>query len=137
MRFELIKQSVRVVVACGLATVFAVPQSLMAQAAEHVVSRSEMQQQMLASAQARQRNLETVRSFLSSAQAAKAIRTAHANPEQIKNSVASLSDAELASMASRAQKAQADFAAGSLSSRDLILIILGMVALILIIVAVR
>ena len=136
MRFDL-KQSVRVMVACGLATMFAVPQSLMAQATAHVVSPSEMQQEMLASAQARQRNLETVRNFFSSAQAEKALKTAHVNPEQVKTSVASLSDAELANLASRAQKAQADFAAGSLDTRDLVLIILGMVALILIIVAVR
>jgi hypothetical protein len=136
MRFDL-KQSMRVMVACGLATVFAVPQSLMAQAAAHVVSPSEMQQEMLASEQARQRNLETVRNFMSSAQAVKAMKTAHVNPQQIKNSIASLSDAELANLATRAQKAQADFAAGSLDTRDLVLIILGMVALILIIVAVR
>jgi hypothetical protein len=120
-----------------MATLFAVPQSLLAQAAAHVVSPSEMQQTMLASAQARQRSLETVRGFFSTPQAAKALQTAHVTPEQINHSVASLSDAELASMASRAQRAQADFAGGSLSSRDLILIILGMVALILIIVAVR
>ena len=137
MRFELIKQAVRVMVACAMATLFAVPQSLLAQAAAHVVSPSEMQQTMLASAQARQRSLETVRGFFSTPQAAKALQTAHLTPEQINHSVASLSDAELASMASRAQRAQADFAGGSLSSRDLILIILGMVALILIIVAVR
>jgi hypothetical protein len=48
-----------------------------------------------------------------------------------------LSDAELAQLASRAQKAQADFAAGDLSDRDLIIIILAVAALILIIVAVR
>ncbi len=136
MRFDL-KQTVRVMVACGMATIFAVPQSLMAQATAHVVSPSEMQQEMLASAQARQRNLETVRNFFSSAQAVKAMKTAHVNPEQIKTSVASLSDAELANLASRAEKAQANFAAGSLDTRDLVLIILGMVALILIIVAVR
>jgi hypothetical protein len=136
MRFDL-KQTVRVMVACGMATIFAVPQSLMAQATAHVVSPSDMQQEMLASAQARQRNLETVRTFLSSSEAVSAMKTAHVNPQQIKSSVASLSDSELASLATRAEKAQANFAGGSLDTRDLILIILGMVALILIIVAVR
>ena len=136
MRFDW-KQMVRVSVACGLATVFAVPRSLMAQVSAHVVSPSEMQNEMLASAQARQRNLKTVRDFFSSAQAVKAFKTAHVNPEQVKTSVSSLSDAELANLASRAEKAQADFAAGTLDTRDLVLIILAMVALILIIVAVR
>ena len=136
MHFD-IKQTVRAFMACTLATVFAVPQSLMAQATAHVVSPGEMQHQMLVTAQARQRNLDTVRNFLSSPRATKALETAHVSPEQIKTSVASLSDAELAQMASRAEKAQSNFAAGSLDTRDLVLIILGMVALILIIVAVR
>jgi hypothetical protein len=40
-------------------------------------------------------------------------------------------------MAARTHKAQKDFAAGNLTDRDLVLVILGLVALILIIVAVR
>jgi hypothetical protein len=55
----------------------------------------------------------------------------------VKKAVASLSDAELAQLASRTQKAQADFAAGRLSDRDLIIILIAIAALILIIVAVR
>jgi hypothetical protein len=48
-----------------------------------------------------------------------------------------LSDQELAQLASRAQRAQAEFAAGRLSDRDLLILILGIAALVLIIVAVR
>jgi len=55
----------------------------------------------------------------------------------VKNAVATLDDAELAQLASRAQKTQADFAAGTLSDRDLIIILVAIAALILIIVAVR
>jgi hypothetical protein len=55
----------------------------------------------------------------------------------VKTAVASLSDAELAQLASRAEKAQADFAAGHLSDRDLIIILVIIAGLILIIVAVR
>ena len=51
--------------------------------------------------------------------------------------MSSLSDEEVAQLASRAEKAQADFAAGRMSDRDLIVIILGILALILIIIAVR
>jgi hypothetical protein len=40
-------------------------------------------------------------------------------------------------LAARADKAQADFYAGNLTERDLILIILGIAVLVLIIVAVR
>jgi hypothetical protein len=43
----------------------------------------------------------------------------------------------MAQLAARSQTAQADFAAGRMSDRDLIIILLAVVALILIIVAVR
>jgi hypothetical protein len=48
-----------------------------------------------------------------------------------------LSDAEVAQLASRSDKLKDDFAAGTLSDRDLLIIIVGIAALILIIVAVR
>ncbi|HEV8524060.1 MAG TPA: hypothetical protein VGQ71_06135, partial [Terriglobales bacterium] len=84
-----------------------------------------------------QRNLETVRQFLSSPRAEKALKSIHMEPVRVKNAVSTLGDEELSKLASRANQAQADFAAGDLSDRDLILIILGIAALILIIVAVR
>jgi hypothetical protein len=51
--------------------------------------------------------------------------------------VSNLNDAELAQLAARAEKAQANFAAGDLSDRDLIFIILAIAVIVLIIVAVR
>jgi hypothetical protein len=134
MRFDL-KQSARVVTACILATIFAVPPSLFAQA--HVVSPADLQEARLTATQLRQHNLETVRQFVSSEVAQKALKSAHLDPERVKNAVSTLSDQELAQLAARADKAQADFAAGTLSDRDLIIIILAIAALILIIVAVR
>ena len=65
------------------------------------------------------------------------MKTAHMDPVQVTTAVASLSDAQLAQLAARSQKAQADFAAGSMSNRDLLIIIVAIAALILIIVAVR
>jgi len=59
------------------------------------------------------------------------------DPEHVKTAASTLTDQELARLASRADKAQADFAAGTLSDRDLIIILVGIAALILIIVAVR
>jgi hypothetical protein len=130
-----LKQSARAVIACILVTVFAVPPSLLAQA--HVASPADLHQATLAATQARRKNLEAVRQFFSSDMAQKALRSARMDPVQVTNAVSTLSDAELAQLASRAQKAQADFAAGDLSDRDLIIIILAVAALILIIVAVR
>ena len=87
--------------------------------------------------QSRQKNLNTLTNFLSSDQAQKALRSAHVNPQQVKKAVAGLSDQELAQFAFRAQKAQSDFAAGGIGDHDLLLIVVLLVALILVIVAVR
>ena len=132
---SLMWRSARVVTACVLATIFAVPQNLVAQA--HVVSPRELQMQAVAASRARQQNLETVTRFLSSPAAAKAMTIAHADAQQVKSAVSKLSDQELARLASRAQKAQSDFAAGRITDHDLLIILIAVVALVLIIVAVR
>jgi hypothetical protein len=137
MQFDC-RKCARAVLACALATMFAVPPTVLAQtAASHVVSPAELQRAAMAASQARQRNVEQVRQFLSSEQAQNAMRSAHMDPAKVKTAVASLSDAELAQLAARSQKAQTDFAAGTIDNRDLLLLILGVAALILIIVAVR
>ena len=132
---SLLWPSVRVVTACMLALIFAVPQNLVAQA--HIVSPRELQRQVVAASQMRKQNLEIVTRFLSSPEAAKAIAIAHSDATQVKTAVSNLSDQELAQLASRAQKAQADFAAGRMSDHDLLIILIAIVALILIIVAVH
>jgi len=131
------KQSLRAVTACVLVTIFAIPQTLFAQAAAHVVSSADLQKAAVDASRVRQQNLETLKEFFSSEKAQQALKAAHTDPERVKNAVASLSDAELAQLAARAHRARADFAAGTLSDRDLIIIIVAIAALILIIVAVR
>ena len=128
-------RSVRVLAACTLVTCFAVPPDLLAQT--HVVSPADLQKETLDATRARQRNLESVRQFLSSPRAERALKSAHMDPAHVKTAVSTLSDQELAQLAPRAEKAQADFAAGRLSDRDLIIILVAIAALILIIVAVR
>ena len=112
------KQCVRALTACVLVTIFTIPQNLFAQAAEHVVSSSELQKAAVDASRVRQQNLDTLKEFFSSEGAQRALKAAHTDPEQVKKAVASLSDAELAQLASRAHRAQADFAAGHLSDRD-------------------
>lgn len=129
------RQFVRGITAGTLAVVFLIPQDALAQS--HVVSLAELQSAAIASTQARQRNIETLEQFVSSPTAAKALKSAHIDAQQVTKAVSRLSDEELAQLASRANRAQADFAAGRLSDRDLIIILLAVVALILIIVAVR
>ena len=101
---------------------------------EHLVSPESMQKQMADSAAARQKNIESVRSFLSSPVADRAMRDAHYNPEQVKTAVSSLSDQELASLAARSNDAQQKFAAGALSRPALALIVIALVVLIVVII---
>src|SRR5215467_6540315 len=126
-------QSIRVFTACGLVTMFALPQNLTAQV--HVVSPAELQKQTLAASQERQRNLEIVTRFLSSPIAEKAMRIVHTDDRQVKTAISNLSDQDLARLAQRAQKAEADFAAGNLSDRDLLIILIVVLVFVVIILA--
>jgi len=112
-----------------------VPANLVAQS--HVVTSADLQKEVVAAAQSRQHNLQTVERFLSTPTAQKALKSSHIDAQQVQTAVSTLNDQELAQLAARADKAQADFAAGRIEERDLILIILAIVALVLIIVAVR
>lgn len=131
----LLRQSVRFTIALTLAVLFVIPQDLAAQA--HVVSPQDLQKQALAATQSRERNLETVNKLLSSPTANQAMKIAGTNSQQVKTAVSNLSDQELAQLASRAQRAQADFAAGNITDHDLLVILIAILVLILIIVAVR
>lgn len=129
------RQSIRVAIASVLAIFFLVPSDVMAQ--NHVVSPTELQKEVVASSQTRQHNIDSLQQFLSSPAAEKAIKSAQMDPRQVKSAVSALDDQDLARLASRADKANAEFAAGNLSDRDLILIIVAIAVIILIIVAVR
>jgi hypothetical protein len=65
------------------------------------------------------------------------MEAAQINPERVEAAMSTLSDEELARLASRADKLDQDFAAGRINDRDLLIILVGIAALILIIVAVR
>ena len=130
-----VRRCLRGLTAYFLLALFTVPSGLMAQT--HVISPQALQSEAAAATQSRESHLQTMNQFLSSPTAEKAMQSAHVDAVKVKNAVSTLSDEELAQMAARAEKAKTDFAAGDLGQRDLVLIILGMVALILIIVAVR
>ncbi len=123
--------------AADLVAAPAVPQSLSAQISQHLVSPTDLQNSAVDASQTRQRNIDSLNSFFSSDQAQKALQSAHINPQEVNKAVAGLSDEELAQLASRAQKAQSDFAAGNIGDHDLLIILVCIAALILIIVAVH
>ena len=127
----------RALTAAVLAAVFTVPPTMLAQAPDHLVSPSALQQAAVNASRARQQNAETLQKFLSSPEAQKALESARINPSEVNKAVAGLSDQELAQFAQRANKAQSDFAAGDINDRDLLIILVAIAALILIIVAVR
>ena len=127
----------RALTAAVLAAAFTVPPTLLAQAPDHLVSPSALQQSAVNASRARQQNAETLQKFLSSSEAQKALESARMNPQEVNKAVSGLSDHELAQLAQRANKAQSDFAAGDIDNRDLLIILVAIAALILIIVAVR
>jgi len=121
--------------ACTLIAAFGFQQNLQAQA--QLVTPAELQAAVLAASQDQQKNRDAVTRFLSTPQAQKALSAAKLDPGNVRAAIASLNDEELARLAARADKAQADFAAGRLTDRDLLIVLVGLAALILIIVAVR
>jgi Flp pilus assembly protein TadB len=132
MRFDL-WQSIRLLAACFLITLCAT--SIMAQT--HVVSPSDIHKELVNAAQTRRENLQKVKGLFSSDETRKAMEAAQINPERVDTAISTLSDEELARLAARADNLDKDFAAGRISDRDLLIIILGIAALVLIIVAVR
>lgn len=128
---------VRALTASALVATFAIPRGLVAEVSDHLVSPSDMQTAAINASSARQQNLQALESVFASDKAKQALESAHMNPQQVTKAIASLSDEQLAQLSERTKKAQADFAAGTLSERDLIVILLLVAVLILVIVAVR
>ena len=131
------KQFVRALTASTLIYLVGVPHGSFAQNSEHLVSPADMQKAVVDAAQARQQKIDTLNQFFSFDKARQAMQASQINPQQVKSAIGTLNDEELAQMASRANKAQKDFAAGRIDDRDLLIILVAIAALILIIVAVR
>ncbi len=97
----------------------------------HLVSPAQLDSQLQASTDARQKEIKNLTQFLSTPLAEKAMKDAKVDPVQVRTAIPSLSDAELADLSARADHAQKDFAAG-MSNNTLLIIILVLVAVILI-----
>lgn len=112
---------------------FAVPPHFLAQ--QHLVSPTDIHKELVNATERRSQNRETVTELFSSKDAEKALRGAGMNPGQVRTAVATLSDAELAQLATRSNVLRDDFAAGRLSNRELLIIIVVLAAVVLILVA--
>ena len=104
---------------------------------QHVVTLDELKKDAAQLAEARHANETTVKNLLSSEQAQKALKSANLDLKQVDKAVGQLSDEDLAKLAERSRQAQRDFAAGRISDRDLLWIILIIVAVLIIALAVR
>ena len=132
-----IRQSARIFIAAALAAMIGFTQTAGAQAPQHLISPQDLRQAAQDATHTREQNEKTLRDFLTSPEAQKALDSAHMNPQQVQSAVAGLNDHELSQLAARAQNAQNDFAAGNLSDHDLLVILICIAALLLIIVAVH
>jgi hypothetical protein len=128
--------TLRAVIPSALALLLAVPPDTyaMTATADLLVSPDAMQKQMIDSASKRQKDVETVTSFLTTPVADAAMREAHFNPQQVRKAIPTLSDQELASLAARSADAQQKFAAGRLTRPELALIVVALVVLIVVII---
>ena len=108
-----------------------------AQDKQHVVSLSDLGKDAARPAQTRQANEAAVRTLLSSDQGQKALKSAKLDYEKVDKAVGQLNDEDLARLAERSRQAQADFAAGRISDRDLLWIILIALGIIVLAVALR
>lgn len=108
-----------------------------AQEQQHVVSLGELSKDAARPAQMREANEEAVRTLLSSDQGQKALKSAKLDYQKVDQAVGQLSDEDLAKLAERSRQAQADFAAGRVSDRDLLWIIVIALAIIILALALR
>lgn len=110
---------------------------LQAQQNEHVISSQDLRQDLQKSAERRQSDEAAIRDLLSTDTARKALKSANMDYRKVDQAVSQLNDEDLARLAARSREAQKDFAAGNLTDRDLLIILLCVAGLVLIIVAVR
>jgi hypothetical protein len=111
-----------------------IPQLVVAQV--NPVSPSEMRQVIIDKARTRQKNLDAVRSFFASEHARAALKTGKVDIQKVDQAVATLSPDELARLAERTNRIQADFAGGALTNQELTYIVIALAAAVVVLIAV-
>jgi hypothetical protein len=127
----------RVAAAILLVTGIPVLISAPLQAQDHVVSSTELNQAAASAAQTRQQHLEQLREFLSSSAARRALHRSHISQVQVQQAVISLDNDELARLSARAERAQRDLAAGSLTNEQLTYIVIALATAVIVIILVE
>src|SRR2546427_6456536 len=106
----------------GACSLLAAP-ALRAQDREHVVSMQDLQKDVQKAAQTRQGNEAAVRELFRSDAAQNALKSAHVDYQKVDKAVGQLSDEELAKLAERSRQVEKDFAAGNMSDRGILIIL--------------
>ena len=128
----LMKWFSRALLATVLSALMIVPQGAFAQ--QHVVTSSDLDNAVMNASQARQAQEAKLEAFFSTSQARQALQSANIDYQVVQNGIHLLSNNELARLAARADQAQHDFAAGTMSNRDLLWIVIALAVLLIIIV---
>jgi hypothetical protein len=106
-------------------------------AVEHLVSSTDVRQQLADREESRSQNVQRLTEFFQSSAATQALAKAGMDAAEVNKAVASLDNDALETLAARAVNAQRDLSAGALNNQQLtyIIIALGTAVLILVIVA--
>ena len=119
---------------------FANAPRVVAQDQRHVVSVDELSKDTARPAETRQANEAALRQLFSSAQAQQALKSAKIDYSKVDKAVGQLSDEDVAKLAERSRQMHDNFAAGragSLSDRDLLIIIVIAVLVIALVAVLR
>jgi hypothetical protein len=111
------------------------PVRLLAQDPQHVVSLDELNQASARPAETRQANEAAIRRVLSSEPAQNALKSAEIDYARVDKAVGQLSEEDVAKLAERSRQVENNFAAGRLSDRDLLVIVIIAVLLIALVAA--
>jgi hypothetical protein len=106
-----------------------------AQDKQHVVSLGELSKDSAVPAETRQANEAAVRQLFASEPGQKALKSASIDYAKVDKAVGQLSDEDVAKLAGHSRQVEKDFAAGSLSDRDLLVIVIIAVLIIALIAA--
>ena len=107
------------------------------QAQSQVVQPSELNAAILKASVGRKTQLDQVRSFFSSEPARAALSGTPMTSDRITKVLGSLSAEDLAKLAEKTQKIQADFAAGAMSNQDLTYVVVALATAVLVLIIVE
>lgn len=113
---------------------FALSPAVFAQ--QHVVTSSGLHQDLAQTLQTRQAREAKLERLLSSEQARKVLKSAGVDYKLVQKGIPLLSDAELARLSARADRAQRDIAAGALTNEQITYILIALATAVIVIILV-